>query len=397
MKEKRTQDHLIFKISLLSISIFLMMAPAISPALPSMYHAFPGVDKAGVETLATIPNTGIVIGLLVSPLLIRFVGEKITVIAGLIITLLAGIFPMYATAYTPILISRFFIGFGIGLFNSLAVSLIPQFYGDNKEKLATMVGYQNVMGGVGVAIASFLISYLITISWHAAFAIYFLVIPVLILFTLFVKFPHEEKDENEQTKAKPKQTINGKVIWIAVLMFLIFLFFMPTSFKIPALVVEQKLGTVSQLSVLTGILNLVNIPVGASFGFFFKKLHDKVFPIGFCIFAISFFIMAFAVNFAMLAIGNLLMYVGVSLAVPYMYNWLDWVAPKNSVNLATTIILVMVNIGCTVSPMVINAFAKTARQGLIGCGIFFAIFLIYAIVHYVRFHNVNKNSNVKGC
>lgn len=175
-KAKRTQDHLIFKISLLSISIFLMMAPAISPALPLMYHAFPGVDQAGVETLATIPNIGIVIGLLISPFLIRFIGEKATILTGLVVTLLSGTFPMYATAYTPILISRFLIGAGIGLFNSLAVSLIPQFYGDDEEELATMVGYQNVMGGLGAAIASFLISCLITISWHAAFAIYFLVI-----------------------------------------------------------------------------------------------------------------------------------------------------------------------------------------------------------------------------
>ena len=116
-KAKRTQDHLIFKISLLSISIFLMMAPAISPALPLMYHAFPGVDQAGVETLATIPNIGIVIGLLISPFLIRFIGEKATILTGLVVTLLSGTFPMYATAYTPILISRFLIGAGIGLFN----------------------------------------------------------------------------------------------------------------------------------------------------------------------------------------------------------------------------------------------------------------------------------------
>lgn len=330
-KAKRTQDHLIFKISLLSISIFLMMAPAISPALPLMYHAFPGVDQAGVETLATIPNIGIVIGLLISPFLIRFIGEKATILTGLVVTLLSGTFPMYATAYTPILISRFLIGAGIGLFNSLAVSLIPQFYGDDEEELATMVGYQNVMGGLGAAIASFLISYLITISWHAAFAIYFLVIPVLILFTIF--------------------------------MFFIFLFYMPMSFKIPAFVVEEKLGTVSELLLLTGILNLVSIPVGASFGFFFKRLHDKIFPIGFLILGIGF-----------------------GLSVPYMYNWLDWSAPKNSVNLATTIVLVLVNVGCAISPMVLNAITSSAKMCLLVSAIFFGCFTIYAFIHYLRVH-----------
>lgn len=296
-----------------------------------MYHAFPGVDQAGVETLATIPNIGIVIGLLISPFLIRFIGEKAMILTGMVVTLLSGTFPMYATAYTPILISRLLIGAGIGLFNSLAVSLISQFYGDDEEESATMVGYQNVMGGLGVAIASFLISYLITISWHAAFAIYFLVISVLILFTIF--------------------------------MFFIFLFYMPMSFKIPVFLVEEKLGTVSELLLLTGILNLVSIPVGASFCFFFKRLHDKIFPIGFLILGIGF-----------------------GLSVPYMYNWLDWSAPKNSVNLATTIVLVLVNVGCAISPMVLNAITSSAKMCLLVSAIFFGCFTIYAFIHYLRVH-----------
>ncbi len=53
-----------------------------------MYHAFPGV-----EMLSTIPNIGIVSGLLISPFLIKLMGEKPTIITGLIITLLVGTFP----------------------------------------------------------------------------------------------------------------------------------------------------------------------------------------------------------------------------------------------------------------------------------------------------------------
>lgn len=355
MKGKSPQDHLIFKISLLSISIFLMMAPAIAPALPLMYRAFPGVDRAGVEMLSTIPNIGIVIGLLISPFLIKLMGEKPTIITGLLVTLLAGTFPMYATAYTPILISRFLIGAGIGLFNSLAVSLIPQFYSNNEEELATMVGYQNVMGSLGAALASFLISWLLTISWHTAFVIYFLVIPVLILFILFVPLPSSKQPKNNvANNVKEKQTINWKVILISALMFFIFLFYMPMSFKIPALVVQEKLGTVSEVSALTGVLNLVGIPIGASFGFFFKKLHDKIFPLGFSLVAVGFFLIALASNCIMLSVGCLILGIGFGLGVPYMYNWLDWSAPVNSINLATTIVLVLVNIGCAISPMIIN-------------------------------------------
>lgn len=82
---KQTKDKFIFKVSLLSISLFLMMAPQISSALPLMYHAFPGVNQAGVETLATVPNFGIVIGLLLSPFLVRQFGQKPIIIPGLFI------------------------------------------------------------------------------------------------------------------------------------------------------------------------------------------------------------------------------------------------------------------------------------------------------------------------
>ena len=169
-------------------------------------------------------------------------------------------------------------------------------------------------------------------------------------------------------------------------MFFIFLFYMPMSFKIPALVVQEKLGTVSEVSALTGVLNLVGIPVGASFGFFFKKLHDKIFPLGFALVAIGFFIIALAGNFIMLSIGCLILGIGFGLGVPYMYNWLDWSAPANSVNLATTIVLVLVNVGCAISPMIINAVTPSAKMGLLISAIFFDCFLVYAIIHYLRVH-----------
>lgn len=83
MKQEKVQDRVSFKVSILSISFFLMMAQAIAPALPLMYNAFPGVDKAGVETLQTVPNIGIVVGLLISPFLVKLMGQKPTVLTGL--------------------------------------------------------------------------------------------------------------------------------------------------------------------------------------------------------------------------------------------------------------------------------------------------------------------------
>ena len=380
---KPVKDRLSFKISLLSISLFLMIAPQISAALPLMYDAFPGVSQSGVETLATVPNFEIMVGLFISPFLIRFLGQKLTVLAGLVITLLAGTFPMYATAFTLILISRFLLGAGIGLFNSLAVSLIPQFYDDNEEERATMLGFQNVMSSIGAAISSFLVGYLVTISWHAVFVIYFLVIPALILFTLFVPL-RKESGQEVQNDSTQKQSVNCKVILIAVLMFFIFMFYLPMSYKLPNMIIENGIGSSSTAAMVAGFSTLVGIPSGTSFGFFFKKLRDKIFPIGFLLVTLEFFLTAISHNLFTLLLSMVISGIGFGFAVPYMYNWLGWVTPQNSVNLATTIVLVMVNVGCFLSPSImglLSSFLGTASNTLLISAIGFAFITIYAIAH----------------
>lgn len=396
---KIKQNKAIFKVSLLSISLFLMMAPQISSALPLMYHAFPGVNEAGVQTLSTIPNFGIVAGLFLSPFLVRFFGEKATILTGLVVTLVTGTFPMYSDNYTMILISRFLIGAGIGLFNSLAVSLIPQFYKSDEDELAKMIGYQNVMGSVGAAIASFLVSYLVTFSWHAAFAIYFLVIPALILFTLFVPLSSSKNKKTDKTNEQhTKQKVNSKVILISALMFLIFTFYMPFSYTLPSLIISKGLGSASTSALITGLSTLVSIPIGASFGFFFKKIHDKILPLGMSLVTLGLLLIALSPNIIVLFIAVIILGFGFGVAVPYMYNWLDWAAPEDSVNLGTTIVLVLVNIGCFLSPTIVDALSNALGMGspegimLLSTGAYLLL-TVYAFAHYLRVHHLQASTN----
>ncbi|EOT40417.1 MFS transporter [Enterococcus columbae] len=391
---KPIENRLIFKISLLSISLFLMMAPQISSALPLMYQAFPGVNQSSVEMLSTIPNFGIIAGLVISPILIRLIKQKHTVLVGLMVTLLAGTAPLYLTSYLPILFSRFLLGVGIGLFNSLAVSLLPKFYKDSEEQLATMLGFQNVMGAIGAAISSFLVGYLVTISWHAAFAIYLLVIPAFILFYVFIPNDSATQIKHSISKGHASATrLNAKVILIAALMFIIFTFYMPMAYKLPVLITQEGLGTLPQAAFLAGISSLLGIPLGASFGYFFKKLHDKIFPIGFGLVAIGFFVLFSAVHLVMVFIAMVIIGFGFGLGVPYMYNWLAWAAPEKAMNLATTLVLVMVNIGCFISPYLLNWLTaifgqNTPRMTMLVSTVAFGVISIYALFHYINVHRL---------
>lgn len=74
---KLQKQHWLFKLSLLSVSVLLMSAPIISAALPLMFTDFPDQSKSAIETLLTVPNFGIILALLISPLCIRFFWKKI--------------------------------------------------------------------------------------------------------------------------------------------------------------------------------------------------------------------------------------------------------------------------------------------------------------------------------
>lgn len=82
-----------FKISLLSISTLLMSAPIIVAALRQIGEQFPNQTKSSIETLLTAPNFGIILGLFISPIIIRYLGKKKTVILGLFIALISGVLP----------------------------------------------------------------------------------------------------------------------------------------------------------------------------------------------------------------------------------------------------------------------------------------------------------------
>lgn len=373
-----------------------MLSQQIAAALPLMYHAFPGVDRAGVEILSTIPSFGIIFGLLVSPLLVKKWGAKMTVILGLTITLVMGIIPMLSANYPLILISRLLVGLGIGLFNSLAVSLIPYFYDYDENVLATMVGMQNVMAGIGVIISSLLVSYLVTFGWHPVFAIYLLVVPSLLMFAFFVplKAGHQ-KEQAQSSTPHPKQKINRAVILIAVLFFFVMTFYTPLSFDLPRLLVEQGMGTASTAALITSISTLVCIPFGMCFGFLYKHLHDKIFPLSQLLLCIGFLVIALSSNVILVFVGIIILSLGLYTSGPYLYNWLDWAAPTGSVNLGTTIILVAVNVGTFISPVIVDWItgifkSGSARSTMWLCSIVFLLMTVYGAIHYVRVHNLHE-------
>ena len=99
---------------------------------------------------------------------------------------------------------------------------------------------------------------------------YFLVIPSLI-FIYATCAIEKEKLLNLVIKMEISKSNQSmvKVILIAILMFFIFMLYLPMSYKLPTMIVENGIGTTSTAAMVAGFSTLVGIPIGVTFGFFF--------------------------------------------------------------------------------------------------------------------------------
>ncbi|KGH55532.1 MFS transporter [Oenococcus oeni] len=403
MQEENIVHRPLFKLSILSISLMTMIAPAISSALPLMYGSFKGETETAVETLVTVPNFGIIVFLFLSPFVIKLIGGKNTVIFGLLLALVAGIIPVFSNDYALVFVSRFLLGSGIGLFNSMCVSLIARFY--KGDELSTMMGFQGATGSLGGALGAFLVNWLVTLGWHQTFLIYLIALPIMALFIFCI--PRQLLNEGKSVSSSGKQvssnsgkqTINLPVWGLSVLIFLVFAFFLASQLQLPALVTAKKIGSLSQVSVLNGITTLFGIPIGAVYGKVSKFLKNLTLSAGFLFAALGFSLIAFGSDLLIVGLGAIVSGVGFGLMVPSIYVWMAKVAPKNSENLASTVLLVTTNIGVFACPTILNFlgglfWTAGAQSSMLVAMIAFIVMFVISIFSIFSFKTRNKKEIV---
>ncbi len=329
--------------------MLLMAAPNIAAAIPLMSKTFTGQSASAIETISTIPNLGIIAGIFISSILVNFLGQKKTVIFGLIVALIFGITPVFSNNYYVVIISRLLLGVGIGLFNSLAISMISDFYGG--DELSTMMGFQSSVSSLGSSILSFLVGYLIAFGWHATFIIYAIALPIMIIFGVVI--PNVENKSVKHEKSV-HQKVNLPVILISVMTFFIYAFFMVVTVKLADLLTYKNMGTGSQAATILGVFTLVSMAIGFVYGFIHKLLKQYTLVVGFSLMAVGFAILSRAASIANVTIGVVIVGLGFALVIPFIYTIINTIAPKGSENLASSVMLIFTNVGVFISPTLIN-------------------------------------------
>ena len=198
-------------VALLSLNIVEQAASVINATIPGMAKSFPNEALVNIELVTTVVSIFVTIFVLVSGVIVKWIGQKRTAILGLLIASVSSIIPAIINNFTAILISRAILGIGIGLANPLAISLIGVFfYGDQRAKL---MGWRSAIAGIGTAAMTFVAGQLLVFSWHAAYWVYLLFIPTLVLFIFVVPDPEKsgalQRQEVEQEKEMAEAAKQG--------------------------------------------------------------------------------------------------------------------------------------------------------------------------------------------
>jgi len=382
-------DRLLFRFTILSISLIMVTGSSISPALPYMAKDFSGVSESMINLLATAPQATVLLFLLLSPFISNKIGIKRTILIGLSVIGLSGIAPLFSDNYWAILASRLLLGVGIGLFNSLAITVINKFYsGEDQSK---MLGFRGGCEQIGATIATLLVGFFLSFSWHAAFLIYLLALPIAILFWKVIpELPHDEIKQSKEKESK--MTFSTGPILLFIFVTLIVMTNILVMLQIPHLAMDRGIMSAKSSSWVVSLNTLGGFIGGITFGKLYTKLNKLSLPFFTLVYVIGLGVLLVASNSFLLAIGSLVAGFSGATACVSGFNMIASIVPEHSQSSANTMLLIGCNIGSFSTPYGILLAQKILGNTSVAPISFFMMVLIaIVVIGYL----ILKNSKIK--
>ena len=254
------------------------------------------------------------------------------------------------------------LGAGLGIFNSLAVSMIAVMY--QGQTRATMLGWRAAVEQIGQAVLTFVAGLLLNINWHATFLVYLLAFPILYLFYLRVPdtsemlADHTAEEKTEKVQVDSPKSISP-LVWVLTL-FAAFLVIDYMAIQLSFPFMAQSAGVSGLLvSTILSFMLVAAMVGGLVYGGMQKLFGRFTLQVGLLLMAVSNFLVAFSNhNFIMLTVGVLLIGFPMQLISPFIFSQLPNLAPLKKQPFVTSIVLIGFNVGVFIEPFIISLLSK---------------------------------------
>ena len=354
------------KIALLSLSLILTSAYSVSIVLPSLLQHFSEYTTAQVEILISAPSFAITVMIVLNAWLSRYMKDRPMIVGGLLLLSVSGMVPVFVQEYPVVLASRIFLGIGIGLINAKATSIFSEYY-EGREK-AVLLGYRGSAEVLGSAVMTLVAGKLVLIRWNLAFWVYALGFVIVLLYLVWVPGSMEtgqsagsqsagaEKESLEAEADEKRECWKKEVLTIAYALFAGFVIciYCSNSLRVPMLILEKKLGTESEASIILTLMMLMGIAAGVYFGKLTMWWKEKLPGVGCLLIGAGMLLTAYAGSLPLIGIGISIVGFFYTVLVTYSFHQISEQIPQSSINTATSIVLVGCNLGAACSPFVLK-------------------------------------------
>ncbi|MGG5341389.1 MFS transporter [Enterococcus sp. AZ192] len=380
------------KISILAVSLIVVSGAAIGANLPAIAQTFPEIPLPLVEMLTTIPALFIIPAVLLSTKIAKCIGYKKSVLLGLGIVLISGIIPAIVTNFAIIFISRACFGFGIGMFNSLLISIISYFYHGNER--AAAIGFQSAFEGIGGMSLTFVVGQLLKINWQACFWIYLIVVPIFILFALFVPEispdelspKRENKSDSEQVKLIEKILSTKVFVSYICLLILVVCMYMSITVKGTFLVTTLGYGNATDGSNILSLIGVGAMIAGFLFGPIFSVTKQWTLPLSFLMMSLAMLVIGLSDRVWITGIGAMICGFAFRTFIPYIFNRVNNDSGQKAAS-RMSLLLVGFNLGSAFSPYGI-ALIERISNFLSIRGIFFLEAVLLLLLAVITIGNI---------
>lgn len=378
------------KIALLSLSLILTSAYSVSIVLPSLLQHFSEYTTAQVEILISAPSFAITVMIVLNAWLSRYMKDRPMIVGGLLLLSVSGMVPVFVQEYPVVFASRVFLGIGIGLINAKAISIFSEYY-EGREK-ATLLGYRGSAEVLGSAVMTLVAGKLVQIQWNLAFGVYALGFVIVLLYLVWVPGSMEmgqsagvEKESLEAEADGKRECWKKEVLTIAYALFAGFVIciYCSNSLRVPMLILEKKLGTESEASIILTLMMLMGIAAGVYFGKLTMWWKEKLPGVGCLLLGAGMLLTAYAGSLPLLGIGISIVGFFYTVLVTYSFHQISEQIPQSSINTATSIVLVGCNLGAACSPFVLEwmgRFSEGVSVPFVGYGGMMGVLGIVLIV-----------------
>ena len=366
MKENSIRE----KIAILSISLILTSNSIISGSLVYIQEAF-NLTRNEAEFIITLSSFTVMIFIFLAEYIALWLGLKKTILLGLGLVGISGLIPVIFKTYPGIIISRFILGAGLGMFNGHSANYINLIYHDDKER-TKLHGLRNAAEFIGQIILFSLAGILVKINYIYTFLLYTSAFLILVFFKFNVEDVKIKKDE-------AKINFNSNIFLFIIFAMIVLLNASAMTMRFP-FVASLSRGMDVNISFYLNFVPIVGMISAFLFTPINRKLKNKTmfFGLGFFILA-NFLIINFEKNLIGFLLCILLLTFGQSMCMPYIFAEVPKYVKGHSSRIATNLIFIGCNTGVFIAPIFMKTLDKILNTNSLSKG-FIGFVIIYLII-----------------